>query len=54
MGPKIQKFAEGKLTNSNINELQGQMASHKIKETKIDMKVLENLKTIFGEFELVY
>ncbi|MDP2947806.1 MAG: nucleotidyltransferase domain-containing protein [Nanoarchaeota archaeon] len=51
---KIQKFSNGSLINSDIKELQEQLVAQKNKETKIDLKSLEKLKTIFGEFELTY
>lgn len=53
-GPKIQKLTNNKLTNSNIKELQKQIITNKGKETKIDLKSLETLKKIFGEFKLIH
>ncbi len=53
-GPKIQKLSDDKLINSNLKELQEQLLARKNKETKINFKSLENLKKIFGEFELIH
>ena len=53
-GQKIQKISDGKLTNSNIKELQEQLVDNKGKETKIDIKSLGILKKTFGEFQLVH
>jgi len=53
-GPKIQKLEKGKLKKSNSEELKEQLLSVKDKEAKIDFSTLEDLKKIFGEFELVY
>lgn len=52
-GNKIEKVVEGKLKNSNPEELKKQILEHKGKETKIDMKNLELLRKMFGEFELI-
>jgi hypothetical protein len=53
-GPKIQKLSGEKLVKSDTKEIQDQLLENKNKETKIDFKALENLKKIFGEFELIY
>jgi len=53
-GPKIQKLSGDKLTKSDTKEVQDQLIENKNKETKIDLKSLETLKKIFGEFELIY
>ena len=51
---KISVLKSGKLENINPEELKNQLLKHHEKETKIDLKALEELKKIFGEFELVY
>ena len=51
---KIQKLSDKKLINSNLKELQEQLVASKTKETKINLKSLETLKKIFGEFELIH
>jgi len=51
---KIQKLSKDKLTNSNPKELQEQLLANKNKETKINLKDIETLKKIFGEFELIH
>ena len=53
-GAKIEKLSGAKLVRSDPDELKNQIMAHKDKETKIDFKALENLRKIFGEFELVY
>ncbi|MAH47611.1 hypothetical protein CMI37_17460 [Candidatus Pacearchaeota archaeon] len=53
-GPKIQKLENGKLKASNSEELKGQLMTAKDKEGKIDFSALEDLKKVFGDFELVY
>jgi len=53
-GSKIQKLSNEKLIKSNPKELQEQLIINKTKETKIDLKSLETLKKIFGEFELIH
>jgi hypothetical protein len=52
-GAKIQKLSNGKLVNSKPEEIQKQILAHRGKETKIDFDALEDLKKIFGDFELV-
>ncbi len=53
-GPKIQKLIEGKLKTSNPEELKNELLASRNKEAKIDLKALEDLKKVFGNFELVY
>ena len=53
-GPKIQKLEKNKLKNSNPEELKEQLLASKDKEAKINFSALEDLKKVFGEFELVY
>jgi len=53
-GPKIEKLENNKLRKSNPEELKAQLLGSKEKEGKIDFSVLEDLKKIFGDFELVY
>ena len=53
-GSKIQKLSGDKLVKSDTKEIQEQIVKIKNKETKIDIKSLEVLKKIFGEFELIY
>lgn len=50
---KIQKISNKKLVISNRKELEEQILKHRGKETKIDLKSLEILKNIFGEFDLI-
>ena len=53
-GPKIQKLEKGKLKASNSEELKEQLVAGKDNEAKIDFGALEDLKKVFGDFELVY
>jgi predicted nucleotidyltransferase/uncharacterized protein (UPF0332 family) len=53
-GPKIQKLEKGKLKTSDPEELKEQLMVGKDNEAKIDFGALEDLKKVFGDFELVY
>jgi len=53
-GPKIQKLSGDRLVKADPKEIQEQLIENKNKESKIDLKTLETLKKIFGEFELIY
>jgi predicted nucleotidyltransferase/uncharacterized protein (UPF0332 family) len=53
-GSKIHIISDGKLKESNSEELRRQLAGHQHKETKISEKVMQELKKVYGEFELVY
>ena len=52
-GSKVQKLVGKKLVDVDPEEIQKEMVKNK-KETKIDFKALNVLRTIFGEFELIY
>jgi predicted nucleotidyltransferase/uncharacterized protein (UPF0332 family) len=53
-GSQISRLSGFKLCVSNSEELRKQLAEHQSKETKIQQETLENLKKIFGDFELSY
>jgi len=50
---KIQKLQKGRLVNTNTEELRKQLGEHQNKEMKVDCNVLNDLKKVFGDFELV-
>jgi len=52
-GPKVQKLAGKKLVAADPEELQKEMVKN-TKETKIDFRALDTLRSIFGEFEMIY
>ncbi len=51
---QIYKLKNNELKKSNTEELRKQLESYKEQKTSIDMKAVEDLKDIFGEFDLVY
>lgn len=51
---KIQKLENGKLKNATTEELREKLSNHKSNETKIDLNELEELKKVFGNFEMIY
>jgi len=51
---KIQKLSGDKLVNSTPKELQDQLLAYENKEITIDLKSIDTLKKVFGEFDLVY
>lgn len=53
-GTKIASLSGYKLCESSVEELRKQLGAQQNKETKINTGDLENLKKIFGEFDLVY
>jgi predicted nucleotidyltransferase/uncharacterized protein (UPF0332 family) len=53
-GPKIERLTNGKLKASDPEELKNQLMGSRDKEAKIDFKALDDLRKVFGEFELVY
>lgn len=52
-GPKIQKYKKGTLTKSSEEEFQKQLIDHQNKETHLDFNVLEDIKKMFGDYELI-
>jgi predicted nucleotidyltransferase len=53
-GSKISKLGDGKLENSDTEELKQQLMDNKDKEAKIDFGALNDLKKIYDDFELIY
>lgn len=50
----ISKIKDGKIKESNTEELRTQLIAHQHKESKITEKAIQDLKKIYGEFDLVY
>ncbi len=50
----IKKFKEGKITDSNKEELKKALAKKEKIEKRITPKLLKVLKSIFGEFEIIF
>ena len=50
---KIERIVSGEVKNSNIQELQKALDASKDHEVKIDLKALETLKKMYGDFDLV-
>lgn len=53
-GGEIFLLKNSELKESNPEELRKQLESYKEKKTSVDMKAVEELKNIFGDFDLVY
>jgi hypothetical protein len=51
---KINIIKEGKLKESNTEELRKQLVEHQNKGAVIPQKAMQDLKKIFGEFDLLY
>jgi len=53
-GARISKLEKGKLVETSTEELKNQLLEHKNKQARIDFVSLQELRKLFGDFELVY